>query len=83
MIEIGDFPQQDHFAPQGWVCPKCGRVYAPSTPMCWYCGNKTAINQTTTSAKPVNFDEYLQRTNFSSITAYNSFKDSMINNKGD
>ena len=23
----------------GWVCPKCGRVYAPSTSMCCYCGN--------------------------------------------
>lgn len=26
-------------APQGWVCPKCGRVYSPYTPMCLYCGN--------------------------------------------
>lgn len=24
---------------QGWVCPKCSRVYAPLTPMCFYCGN--------------------------------------------
>lgn len=24
----------------GWVCPKCGRVYSPSTPMCWYCGDE-------------------------------------------
>lgn len=31
--------------PQGWVCPVCGRVYAPYVPMCWYCGNK----ETTTS----------------------------------
>lgn len=22
---------------QGWECPKCGRVYAPSVAMCWYC----------------------------------------------
>lgn len=22
----------------GWVCPKCGRVYAPSQEMCLYCG---------------------------------------------
>lgn len=55
MIEIGDFPQQDYFAPKGWVCPKCGRVYAPSTPMCWYCGGEEAVtvtNQPTTSATP-------------------------------
>lgn len=21
----------------GWVCPKCGSVYSPTTPMCQYC----------------------------------------------
>lgn len=25
----------------GWVCPKCGRVYSPSTFMCMYCNNYT------------------------------------------
>lgn len=24
---------------QGWECPKCGRVYAPTNLMCWYCPN--------------------------------------------
>lgn len=24
----------------GWVCPKCGRVYAPNQEMCLYCGQK-------------------------------------------
>lgn len=28
-----------NFAPQGWQCPVCGRVYSPTTPMCYYCGN--------------------------------------------
>lgn len=23
--------------PQGWECPKCGRVYSPSTAMCFTC----------------------------------------------
>ena len=26
--------------PQGWVCPTCGRVYSPYTPMCYYCGGE-------------------------------------------
>ena len=33
-------------AEHGWVCPKCGRVYSPLTPCCWYCGN-TAVTYTT------------------------------------
>ena len=28
------------FTPQGWQCPVCRRVYAPGTPMCFYCGNE-------------------------------------------
>ena len=30
-----------NFVPQGWECPKCGRVYAPSSPMCWFCPTQT------------------------------------------
>ena len=26
------------FGQQGWICPKCGRVYSPFTKMCLYCG---------------------------------------------
>lgn len=28
---------------EGWVCPKCGRVYSPDTPMCWYCSGTDKI----------------------------------------
>lgn len=35
------------FKQQGWICPKCGRVYSPYTQMCLYCNNET--NHTTTS----------------------------------
>lgn len=33
--------------PQGWECPKCGHVYSPMTPMCWYCGGSTKTTTTT------------------------------------
>ena len=33
------------FGMQGWICPKCGRVYSPHTSMCSYCRND---NYTTT-----------------------------------
>ncbi len=26
---------------KGWICPKCGRVYAPWVDKCQYCGNST------------------------------------------
>ena len=32
---------------QGWQCPLCGRVYSPTTMMCWYCGNETETASTT------------------------------------
>lgn len=59
---IGDFPPNNYFAPRGWVCPKCGRVYSPSTPMCWYCGDKQITNIPNTTGTPVNWDEYLPKT---------------------
>lgn len=34
---------------QGWICPKCGRVYSPSTDMCLYCGGNTNIMPSTTT----------------------------------
>lgn len=32
---------------QGWICPKCGRVYSPYTQMCLYCKNEGYETTTT------------------------------------
>ena len=29
--------------PQGWQCPVCGRVYSPTTPMCYHCPGKVVV----------------------------------------
>lgn len=29
-------PYNGIFGQQGWICPKCGRVYSPYTQMCLY-----------------------------------------------
>lgn len=40
---------QATFIPQGWECPKCKRVYSPTTMMCSYCPeNKQVITSTST-----------------------------------
>lgn len=31
----------------GWICPKCGRVYAPYIKECIKCNNKVIIEQNT------------------------------------
>ena len=36
---------------QGWICPKCGRVYSPDTIMCNYCGGNTNIMPLTVGDK--------------------------------
>ena len=37
-------PTFQPIAPQGWVCPKCGNVYAPNVPTCFKC-NAPAVPQ--------------------------------------
>jgi len=34
---------ENYFVSQGWECPKCKRVYSPTTMMCMYCIPKTSI----------------------------------------
>ena len=61
---IGDFeklPPQ-----QGWQCPLCGRVYSPTTMMCFYCGNGT---ETASTTYKVNKTDYLHYDTVTKSTA--------------
>lgn len=35
---------EQSFCQQGWECPKCGRVYSPSTSMCRFCGGEANLS---------------------------------------
>lgn len=35
------------FIRQGWQCPKCGRIYSPDQPMCFYCYGEKETYTTT------------------------------------
>ena len=42
---------QTIFIPQGWECPKCKRVYSPTTSMCSHCPqSNTSVTTTGTTA---------------------------------
>jgi hypothetical protein len=44
---------QHGFTQQGWECPKCGKVYSPTTIMCLTCPQKVET-KTTTDTTPIN-----------------------------
>lgn len=33
-----------YFGQMGWICPKCGRVYSPTTEQCLFCGGGSLPN---------------------------------------
>lgn len=49
---------------QGWICPKCGRVFSPSTPMCLYCDKETS---TVTSSNIQKFIEETHKLSFENM----------------
>ena len=63
-------PNYIDWAPQGWRCPVCGRVYSPTTPMCFYCSNQEGTVQTTgTSINDSEWwEEYLKRSSTAKTT---------------
>ena len=47
---------------QGWQCPICKRVYSPTTPFCYYCGNEGTVSGVQTVPKGIDFDWYKDMT---------------------
>lgn len=46
-----DYNFEAPFAPQGWQCPICHRVYSPMTMMCLYCApSQTTVTTTGTGS---------------------------------
>ena len=46
-------PDYINWGPQGWICPKCGRVMSPTQSYCLFCSQQGTTRYTgTTSAKP-------------------------------
>ena len=45
--DFGKFPApKTPVGLQGWICPKCGRVFSPFTSICPYCGREDRFNVT-------------------------------------
>lgn len=55
-------PNYYSWGPEGWRCPVCGRVYSPTTPMCFYCSNKEVTYRSGTSTDDSQWwEEYLKK----------------------
>lgn len=44
------------FTPQGWECPKCKRVYSPTTILCIACPSLTGSTSNSTTVAPIGVD---------------------------
>lgn len=68
-------PYNGMFGQQGWVCPKCGKVFSPFTSECLYC-NKEKIRTNTTT---INIVKDMQSNITSTETVIKCDKKSMGN----
>lgn len=52
-----------NWVPEGWRCPQCGRVYSPTTSMCFYCSNQKTWTSphTITTDDSSWWEEYLKQ----------------------
>lgn len=51
-------PYNVFFGQQGWICPKCGRVYSPFTQMCLYCKGETTIISNSCDRSNISVNEH-------------------------
>lgn len=67
--QVGDVPSYGFgWGMQGWVCPKCGRVYSPYTSMCPYCGGGNNSYEFTCDTEPLKYQP-ITMSKFNDITA--------------
>lgn len=65
---------------RGWVCPKCGRVYSPNTPMCFYCNNTEPTTITPISTDNITeWTKYLNHVTIGGSDFWDDIKKQWIN----
>lgn len=48
------------FTPKGWICPKCSKVYSPTTPECCDCNRSVDSQSKTCKCQHLELSHYSQ-----------------------